>query len=204
MELKPSPLAIAVFKIFERLDTEYSLNRPTQCKCYSIFITHIKWCSLFLMDFFQCFWIEYAVAEKDLLELYGIFGEQLQVALDIIDRDKITIFRRASDNRQYIEIVQQQNSIFKLLPNINYCMCADFREKVIATGQLYTCNHVLAAKLAVLLGKPKIETSNDDAFSFSLRMIRPVSSVVNPNTTANTTDIEWNRCRIQNYCTKKV
>lgn len=128
-----------------------------------------------------------AVADKDLLELYGLFGDQLYAALDIIDRDKVTIFRRASDNRQYIEIFMQQNSIHKLLPNINYCMCADFREKVIATGELYTCHHVLAAKLAILLGKAKIETPNEDAFSFSLRMIRPLSVAVNPN---KTTDIE--------------
>lgn len=136
------------------------------------------------------FFFLHTVADKDLLELYGIFGDQLQIALDIIDRDKITIFRRVSDNRQYIEIVQQQNSIYKLLPNINYCMCAEFREKVIGAGDLYTCHHVLAAKLAILLDKAKIETPNDDAFSFSLRMIRPVSIAVNPNTTANTADIE--------------
>lgn len=122
------------------------------------------------------------VADKDLLELYGIFGDQLRAALDIIDRDKITIFRRANDNRQYIEIVQQQNSFFKLLPNINYCMCAEFREKVIGAGELYTCQHVLAAKLSCLLGKTEIKTANDDAFSFSLRMIRPISIAVNPNT----------------------
>lgn len=126
-----------------------------------------------------------------MLELYGLFGDQLQTALDIIDRDKIKIFRRASDNRQYIEIVEQQNLIYKLLPNINYCMCADFRDKVItSSGQLYTCHHVLAAKLAVLLGKAKIETSNEDAFSFSLHMIRPVSIVIDPNRTVNPADIE--------------
>lgn len=122
--------------------------------------------------------------------MYGLFGDQLQAALDIIDRDKVTIFRRASDNRQYIEILEQQNSIHKLLPNINYCMCVEFREKVIATGQLYTCYHVLAAKLALLLAKPKIETSNEDAFSFSLRMIRPVSIAINPNHIVNPADIE--------------
>lgn len=125
-----------------------------------------------------------------MLELYGIFGDQLRAALDIIDRDKITIYRRAGDNRQYIEITQQKNSIFKLLPNINYCMCAEFREKVIGSRELYTCHHVLAAKLAGLLGKAEIKTSADDTFTFSLQMIRPLSIAINPKTTANLTDLE--------------
>lgn len=118
------------------------------------------------------------VVDTDLLELYGIFGEELKSALDFIDRKKVSIYRRISDNREYIEIAQNRNSIYKLIPNINYCMCAEFQKKVIATGELYTCCHVLAGKLAVLLGKITLEKCNDEAFTFSLQMIRPVSSVV--------------------------
>lgn len=128
------------------------------------------------------FFYLFLVGDSDLLELYGIFGDQLRAALDIIDRDKLSIYRRGSDNREYIEIAQHQNSIHKLLPHVNYCMCVEFRDKVIATGELYTCCHVLAAKLAVLLDKVKIETCNDDAFVYSLQMIRPVSSAANPAT----------------------
>lgn len=115
-----------------------------------------------------------SVADKDLLELNGIFGSVLQVALDLIDREKVTIFRRASDRREYIEIFEHQHAIHKLLPNINYCMCTTFREKVLNTNELYTCGHVLAAKLAILLGKTKVETSPDDAFTYSLQMINPI------------------------------
>lgn len=172
MELTPSPLAVCVFKIFEKLDTEYSSNRPKQREyridwCYSP-------CRIFSNVVIISFFFR-SVADSDLLELYGIFGDQLRAALDIIDRDKISIYRRVSDSREYIEIAQHQNSIHKLLPQINYCMCAEFRDKVIATGELYTCCHVLAAKLAVLLDKVKIETCNDDAFAFSMQMIRPAS-----------------------------
>lgn len=106
--------------------------------------------------------------------MYGLFGCQIQSALDIIDREKVTIYRRAGDQREYIEVIEHQSSICKLLPNINYCMCVTFREKVITNNEWYTCKHVLAAKLAKLTGKAKLETTTDDAFTFSMQMIKPV------------------------------
>lgn len=120
-------------------------------------------------------WLNFSVSDEDLLELYGIFGVTLQEALDIIDREQITIFRRASDQREYIEISEHQHNIFKLLPNINYCTCSTFCEKVINSNDLYTCKHVLAAKLTLLTGTAKVETSSDDVFTFSLQMIKPIS-----------------------------
>ncbi|XP_031623193.1 zinc finger SWIM domain-containing protein 7-like [Contarinia nasturtii] len=148
MELEPSPLAIAVNQIFERLEHEYSLRHLPQ------------------------------FADKDLLELNGIFGTLLAESLDLLDREKITIHRRASDNREYFEIIEDQNSVYKLLPNLNYCMCKTFRDKVLNTNELYTCKHVLASRLCVLIGKVKVETKSDDAFIFSLQLIRPMSTIV--------------------------
>lgn len=55
-------------------------------------------------------------------------------------------------------------------------MCTTFRDKVISTKEFYTCKHVLAARLAVLLGKVKVEAVKDDVFGFSLRMIKPMST----------------------------
>lgn len=119
--------------------------------------------------------VNFLVADEDLLELYGVFGVILQDALDIIDREQITIFRRASDQREYIEISEHQHNIFKLLPNINYCTCSTFREQVINSDESYTCKHVLAAKLSIIIGSAKVETSADDVFTFSLQMIKPIS-----------------------------
>lgn len=118
-----------------------------------------------------------SVGQKDLLELSGIFGELLSDALDIIDHEKISIFKRKRDQREYIEIIEDQNTVFKLLPNINYCMCPKFRQKVIAAKEVYTCKHVLAAKLALLIRKFKVETPIDDAFSFSIQLIKPQTTI---------------------------
>lgn len=109
-----------------------------------------------------------------MLELSGIFGELLSEALRIIDHDKVCVYRRIRNQRGYIEIIENQSKIFKLLPNINYCMCPTFRHKVIIKNEFYTCKHVLAAKLALLIGKIKVSMITDDAFSFSIQMIKPI------------------------------
>lgn len=117
----------------------------------------------------------FSVTDRDFLELHGIFGSQLlEESLDLIDREKLTIYK--CESREYIEIVDHQNLIFKLLPNINYCMCPTFRDQVIRTHESYTCKHVLAAKLALLLGKIKVESVKDDALTFALQMIKPMTT----------------------------
>lgn len=117
-----------------------------------------------------------SVERRDLLELSGIFGELLPEALGIIDHDKVSVCRRLRNQRDYIEIFENQNTFFKLLPNINYCMCATFHHKVIIRNEFYTCKHVLAAKLALLIGKIKISTLSHDAFSLSIQMIKPITT----------------------------
>ncbi|XP_055306028.1 zinc finger SWIM domain-containing protein 7-like [Sitodiplosis mosellana] len=145
MELKPSTLAIIIHRIFDKLDTKYSL----------VHLTHID--------------------DTDLLELKGIFGTRLTEALEIIDREQITIYRSAKSHREYFEISEDQNTVYKVLPNINYCMCTGFQEKVIHTNEQYTCKHVLAARIAGLIGKVKTETVANDVFTFSLQLIQATS-----------------------------
>lgn len=117
----------------------------------------------------------FSVADTDLLELNGIFGNLLSQALDIIERDRVTIYRRASDQREYFEIAEDHNITFKLLPYMNYCLCTEFQEKVITTSEQYTCKHVLAARLAGIINKVKIEKVSDDTFTFCLQMIKPTT-----------------------------
>lgn len=119
-----------------------------------------------------------SVEGKDLLELSGIFGNLLPEALDIIDLDKITIHQNLSRHRKYIEIIEDHGTVCKLLPNINYCTCSIFHEKVILSNELYSCKHILAFRLASLIGKVKVrEASTDAAFAYSMRMIKPMTDV---------------------------
>lgn len=170
MESMPSSFAVAVHKIFERLESKKLSQHLNQSKHLSRnFLFDSKCNFIFFFD---------SVEDKDLLELSGIFGDLLPEALDIIDFDRVTIHKDPSQRRQYIEIIEDQNTISKLLPNINYCTCPTFHEKVIKSNELYTCKHVLAFKLAILTNKFKERTArNNDAFWFSIRMIKPMSTI---------------------------
>lgn len=55
----------------------------------------------------------------------------------------------------------------------------DFQSKVIHSSEEYTCKHVLAARLAGLIGKVKTVTVANDVFTFSLKLIESMTS--NPN-----------------------
>lgn len=121
----------------------------------------------------------FLVEDCDFLELSGIFGHLFSEALDIIDLDKVTIHKSPLHHRKYIEIIEDQSSIWKLLPNINYCACITFKTKVIASNELYTCQHVLASKLALIIGKTKLKRAvTNEAFAFSIRMIKPMSTIL--------------------------
>lgn len=54
-------------------------------------------------------------------------------------------------------------------------MCMEFQEKVLLTSEQYTCKHVLAARLAGLIDKVKIEFETDDAFGVSIQLIQSTS-----------------------------
>lgn len=107
-----------------------------------------------------------------MLELHGIFGETLKLALDIVDRDRVKIYRNTNLLRELIEIPGHQSVVYKLLPNINYCSCQAFQRKVLFEQQSFTCKHVLAAKLAQILGKVTEEIVTDDLFNFLIQLIQ--------------------------------
>lgn len=106
------------------------------------------------------------MSAEDLQELYGIFGEVLERALDLIDRDQIKVYLPSKRGRQLLEIYGQHGAIYRFFPNIVYCPCKFFKHFVLATKAEYTCKHVLAAKLATILDRCKEEIISEDAFTF--------------------------------------
>lgn len=106
------------------------------------------------------------MSSEDLLELHGLFGDILDRALDLVDRNQIKLYIPASKNRQLLEVCGQNGATYKFFPNINYCPCKAFKHSVLATRTEYTCKHVLAARLAIILCRQKEEVISDDAFKF--------------------------------------
>lgn len=117
--------------------------------------------------------ISISVLQDDLIELYGIFGDVLHAALDLIDHNRIKLYTLASRRRQIVEIQAAHTSSysFKFFPHTNYCPCNAFVEQVIRNADTYTCRHVLAAKLAMISRRNIEEIVADDVFNYLILTI---------------------------------
>lgn len=60
--------------------------------------------------------------------------------------------------------------MYKLLRDTNYCSCNSFRYQVLL-GTQFTCKHVLAGKLAALLGQWRIETVTVAQFNVLIEQV---------------------------------
>lgn len=113
----------------------------------------------------------FTVSKTDLLELCGIFGNDLELAFNIIDRDRLIVYRTEKLQRKFIEVAENKETTYKLFPNVNYCMCADFQSRVIDKSEAYTCRHVLAAKLSQFFSTIREQIVADDIFKSLIESI---------------------------------
>lgn len=95
----------------------------------------------------------FAVTDDELEDLFGLFGETLERALHIIDKSSIKIYKKQVNNRTIIEIPGSNNSVYRFFHNINYCTCDAYLYQVLKSRSQYTCKHILAAKIALLINK---------------------------------------------------
>lgn len=94
-----------------------------------------------------------AVTDDELQELYGLFGDTFERALDIIDKLTIKVYKKQVNNRTIIEVPGSNNSVYRFFPNVNYCTCEAYQYLVLKSRSQYTCKHILAAKIALLTHK---------------------------------------------------
>ncbi|XP_037954278.1 uncharacterized protein LOC119684328 [Teleopsis dalmanni] len=111
-----------------------------------------------------------ATQKQIFVELNAVFGDTLKRALGILDEQIILIYSTESEIREIVEIADRNNSaqVYKLFSGINFCPCKYFASNVLKvnilnisptysfdnsqnTDQAYTCEHVLALRLAKLL-----------------------------------------------------
>lgn len=98
--------------------------------------------------------------------LRQLFGDILDRALDLIDRDQIKLYIPISKNSHLLEVCARNGVVYKFFHNINYCPCETYRYSVVITQTASTCKHVLAAKLADILDRYKVEIISEDAFKY--------------------------------------
>ncbi|XP_053673611.1 zinc finger SWIM domain-containing protein 7-like [Anopheles nili] len=100
-----------------------------------------------------------------LLELEALFGHRLLLrAIEIIDgKQLITLYRTPDGDSALVEVPGSQlGTVYKVFPHINFCACESFRGNVLSENNQPTCKHVLAARLALILGKTTEKVLSED------------------------------------------
>jgi len=98
--------------------------------------------------------------EKHRLQLKNAFGTRFENAYKAIMEGKVRKYVFNSRKKE-IWVVVGKEGVYQVLPNANFCSCNDFYFKVIG-HEVYLCYHLIAQKLAELLDKCVVISSNDD------------------------------------------
>lgn len=92
--------------------------------------------------------------DEELLSLHSVFGVVLERALDILEKYPIFVaYTTANYSRTLIEIPGEHERCYRVFPRINYCPCPSFKHQVLERKAQVLCKHVLAARLAQILGR---------------------------------------------------
>ena len=84
--------------------------------------------------------------------LYSIFGDTVTAALDILDRNKLTVYEGEMSERRCGVVVGSSGLTHVLLLSGQYCSCPSYQYSALRDpGQIY-CKHLLAAQLGLALG----------------------------------------------------
>lgn len=93
-------------------------------------------------------------SDTDLLILHSVYGVILQRALDILEKySTLVAYTTADKLRVLLEINGDNDRVYRVFPRINFCPCKAFKHQVIEKKLQVTCKHILAARIASILGK---------------------------------------------------
>lgn len=92
------------------------------------------------------------------MDLYHLLGRHtVRAALHILEHQTIVIYTKTPKTIEVAEITEVRRSLLlvRLFPQLNYCTCKYFQEKVLGNQNtkeaIYTCKHALALRLAFVL-----------------------------------------------------
>ncbi|CAH0394556.1 unnamed protein product [Bemisia tabaci] len=103
------------------------------------------------------------VPDDVLLALHSIHGSVLERAVELFDKDCLTVFRTKGHSREVLQIIGSSGMIYTLFHKINFCQCQSYKFQVLLYKANVTCKHVLAAALSYATGKFKVmELSSED------------------------------------------
>lgn len=104
-------------------------------------------------------------SDEELLSLYSVFGVVLQRAFDILEKyPNIVAYKTSKTSRVLIEIKGEKDRCYRVFPKINFCPCPAFKHQVLERKSQVYCKHVLAGRIAQILGKLVYQEVSQDQY----------------------------------------
>lgn len=112
--------------------------------------------------------IRKAISSGTLIELHAFFRAPLKPALKLIDGRRVKRMRSRS-GRIAFQVTGEAKISYTCLQESNFCSCYSYLHQVLRKQEIPMCKHVLAARLAVALGKCEEVDCSDDTMIFVLQ-----------------------------------
>ncbi|XP_034237383.1 zinc finger SWIM domain-containing protein 7-like isoform X2 [Thrips palmi] len=93
------------------------------------------------------------ISDESLLALHAVFGPPLERALEMLEKECVTLLTTPNDTRQALQVSGGKGELYTLFPYINFCPCLAFAHQVAISQTHITCKHVLAARLSQIMGR---------------------------------------------------
>ncbi|XP_066221059.1 zinc finger SWIM domain-containing protein 7 isoform X2 [Saccopteryx leptura] len=91
------------------------------------------------------------IPDEHLLSLKFIFGSAALQALDLVDRQSITLISSPSGRRVY-QVQGSSGKTYTCLVSCHHCSCPAFAFSVLRKGDSLLCKHLLAVYLSRAMG----------------------------------------------------
>ncbi|MGP3668097.1 MAG: hypothetical protein ACKD6N_07520 [Candidatus Bathyarchaeota archaeon] len=113
------------------------------------------------------------LSENEKLKLYRVFGKRFKNALKALDEKAVKkyVFRPSG---RVVWIVVGKERDYEVIPLIGYCSCDDFYFRVLSSD-IFSCYHIIAQKLAEVLGKYEIIEEEDSLYEVLMKEWRFIS-----------------------------
>lgn len=90
------------------------------------------------------------IPDELLLSLEFVFGSSAIQALDLVDRESVTLISSPSGRRVY-QVLGSSGKTYTCLASCHYCSCPAFSFSVLRKSDSLLCKHLLAIYLSQLL-----------------------------------------------------
>ncbi|XP_059991345.1 zinc finger SWIM domain-containing protein 7 [Lagenorhynchus albirostris] len=90
------------------------------------------------------------IPDEHLLSLKFVFGSSAVQALDLVDRQSVTLISSPSGRRVY-QVLGSSGRTYVCLASCHYCSCPAFAFSVLRKGDSLLCKHLLAVYLSQVM-----------------------------------------------------